>query len=65
MYIFGLMAEGRSRLSVVVAWGIRRYHRCIRKDGSLLERSAITRYLKVAMVRSDALLRRRQGGTNW
>ena len=35
------MADGRSRLSVVVVRGMIRHHRYIRKDGLTLERPAM------------------------
>ena len=58
-----LMVDVRSRLRVMVAWSMRRSHRCLGNDGSHEHRVEMKWFLKVRIARSAALARCWLGGT--
>ncbi len=61
---FGLMREGRRRFKVVVAWWMRRHHRCRGKAGSVLLRPATKLSFQMLMALLAAFVRCTCGGTS-
>jgi len=63
--IQGLMAEGRSRLSVVVTRELSQHQRCMGKARSILARPVMSWSLNVPIAFSALLVLWRWGGSNW